>query len=350
MIVGPGALARAQAELSRALGSRRCVVIADARVARLHGRAFVSGLSRRGASVALLTFPPGERSKTRATKARLEDALMRIGADRETLIVAFGGGVTGDLAGFVASTWHRGVPVVQVPTTLLAMVDAAIGGKTAVDLPGGKNMVGTFHHPISLWADVSVLDTLPARAFRGGLAEAVKLAAVADAALFRAIERNAERLLRREPRALAVLVARCLRLKGRIVGVDPSEAGARFALNFGHTVAHAIEAASGYAVPHGEAVAVGLVAEARAASRLTRLPAGDAARIEALLRRLGLPTAPPARLDRRRLLDAMRRDKKRRGGTVRCALPSRLGRMPAGGDPTVAVDPARDLLPFLLRN
>ena len=350
MVVGRGILARAQAQLARELRGRRCVVISDSRVARLHGSGFVAGLVARGAAASLLTFPPGERSKTRETKARLEDGLHRLGVDRESVVVALGGGVTGDLAGFVASTWYRGIPVIQIPTTLLAMLDAAIGGKTAVDLPGGKNLIGTFHQPVALWADVRVLQTLPDRAFRAGLAEAVKLGAACDAALFRAIERDAARLVARDEATVARLVARCLAAKGRVVRADPLDAGPRHALNFGHTVAHAIEAATGFAVPHGEAVAVGIAIEAAAATRLTGLPAAEARRMVALLEALELPVRAPRGLDGDLLLEAMGRDKKRRAGTVRCALPRRLGRTRRTGDPTVPVDAARDLLPLLARN
>jgi 3-dehydroquinate synthase len=229
------------------------------------------------------------------------------------------------------------------------MVDAALGGKTAVDLPGGKNLVGAFHQPVSLWADVRVLHTLPARAYRAGLAEAVKTAVALDATLFRRLEADVRRLLRRDERSVLRIVARCLVLKGRVVVSDEREAGRRALLNFGHTVAHAIEAATDYRVSHGEAVAIGVVAEARLAERVTGLPRADANRIEALLAAFGLPVRSPAGIDPNRLARAMSRDKKSRAGIVRCALPERIGRMPAGDDPTVPVDPERDLLPLLVR-
>lgn len=319
-------------------------------MARLHGRSFLRLLARRGAAPRLLTFPAGERAKTRETKARLEDKLFALGAARDTVVVALGGGVTGDLAGFLAATWNRGVPWIAAPTTLLAMVDAGLGGKTAVDLPGAKNVVGAFHQPGSLWADVRVLDTLPARAYRAGLAEAVKTAAILDAELFGYLEANVARLLLRDARPLAATIARCLALKGRVVSRDERDAGVRAILNFGHTAAHAIEAVAGYRVPHGEAVAMGLVAEARIARRITGLPEAHAARIENLLRAFGLPTRPPRGLDPGRLQRAFLADKKTRGGAVRCALPVRIGRMPTGPDPTVSVDSARELLPLLIRN
>jgi 3-dehydroquinate synthase len=327
----------------------RIAVVSDTRVARLYGTAFVRALAARRVSCVLLKFAPGERSKTRETKARLEDRLYAAGAGRDTVIVALGGGVTGDLAGFLAATWHRGVPFLQVPTTTLAMCDAALGGKTGVDVGAGKNLVGAFHQPEALYADVATLATLPRRPFMAGLAEAVKTAVALDAALFDALERDVARLTARDMRVLARLVARVLRLKGDVVAGDPHDHGRRAVLNFGHTVAHAIESASGYRIPHGEAVAIGIVAEARAAQRATGFPSACVDRIEVLIRALGLPSRPP-RLDPRRLGAAFRLDKKTRRGLVHCALPQGLGRMAGGPSVVVAVDPARDLIPFLVPN
>jgi 3-dehydroquinate synthase len=350
VVVAAGASTLAADDVARTFPHARTIVVSDARVARLYGRRFVQRLARRGVEASLLTFPSGEKSKTRETKARLEDRLVAMGVGRDTVVVALGGGVTCDLAGFLAATWHRGVPVVAIPTTLLAMVDAALGGKTAVDLPGGKNLVGAFHQPASLWADLSVLRTLPARTYRAGLAEAVKTAAACDARLFRRLEGEVAPLLRRDKRVLSGMVARCLALKGEVVALDEREAGRRAILNFGHTAAHAIEAATGYRIPHGDAVAIGLVAESRLAIRITGFPEAEAGRIEALLRAFGLPVRPPRGLDPGRLASALHRDKKTRRGVVRCVLPERLGAMPQRSDPSVAVDATVDLLPFLVRN
>ena len=344
VVVARGSLGRAAEAIAARWPDRLLVVVSDARVARLHARAFARRLAGGGRRVVLLTVPAGERSKTRETKARLEDSLAGSGAGRDTLIVAVGGGVTGDLAGFLAATWHRGVPVVQIPTTLLAMVDAGLGGKTGVDVPAGKNLIGAFHQPAVLWADTDLLATLPDRDFRCGLAEAVKTAAALDAALFRDLERDAGRLVRRQGPAVEEVVHRCLRLKARVVARDPFDAGPRAALNFGHTIAHAVEAASGWRIPHGEAVAIGVAAESRLAVRRIGLPASDALRIEALLQRLGLPTRAPRGLDRRAVARHARADKKTRGGVVRCALPVRLGRFPPGPDLTVPVAIRRDLI------
>jgi len=350
VVVEPGCLVGAARSLARTYRAARCVVVSDARVARLYGRPFARRLERHGARTLLLTFPAGERSKSRETKARLEDRLVAAGVGRDAVVIAVGGGVTGDLAGFLAATWQRGVPVVQIPTTTLAMLDAALGGKTGVDLPQAKNLVGAFHQPAWLFADVRVLRTLPPRAYLSGLAEAVKIAVALDAELFSLIESSARRLLLREERALTRLVGRCLARKGDVVARDDREAGPRAALNFGHTVAHALETATGYRIAHGEAVAIGVAVESRAAERRGLMPRSDADRIERLLSALDLPTKPPRGLDRSRLRPAMQRDKKTRGGVVRCALPRRIGAMPRTGDPSVAVDPSRELLPLLTRH
>jgi 3-dehydroquinate synthase len=219
------------------------------------------------------------------------------------------------------------------------MADSALGGKTGVDVPGGKNLVGAFHQPAAVYADTALLATLPEAEWANGFAEIVKTAAVADARLFAWLEASVADLIRRRPAAVEHALAACLRSKGRIVAADERESGRRAALNFGHTVAHALEAASRYEIAHGRAVAIGLRAEGALALRLTRFPARHLARLEALL--LALVGAPlHARVSRSAFLAAARRDKKNRAGQVRCALPARIGRMPAGANPTVAVDPA----------
>ena len=350
VVVGRGALVSAADAIAKAYRSHRLVIVSDARVAKLYAASLCERLASRRAPASLLTFPPGERSKTRETKARLEDKLLALGAGRDTLVLALGGGVTGDLAGFLAATWHRGVPVIQLPTTTLAMCDAALGGKTGVDVARGKNLVGAFHQPVAVYADVETLATLPARTYAAGLSEAVKTAVALDEDLFRTIERDAPRLAVRDLRTLSSVIARVLRLKGDIVAADPRDNARRAVLNFGHTLAHALESASSFRIPHGEAVAIGIAAEARVAQRLTGFPATQAMRIESLLEALGLPVRAPRNLDPQRLRDAFRLDKKTRGGVVHCALPERFGRMAGGATFTVAVDPVRDLLPFLRQN
>ncbi len=249
-----------------------------------------------------------------------------------------GGGVTGDLAGFLAATWQRGIPVVQVPTSLLAMVDAAVGGKTAVNLPGGKNLVGAFHQPWGVYADVGVLKTLPESFYREGFAEVVKSAAIADSRLLRLLLDSLEPLLARSPEALEAVIGRSVEIKCRVVRRDEREAGRRAALNFGHTVGHALETVTGYGLPHGSAVSIGMCVEARLAARHTGFPERHRRRLEKALEAFGLPTRVPDGIDAGAVVAAARHDKKALAGRARYALPLRLGRMPAAGDLAIEVD------------
>jgi len=317
----------------------KVAVVSDSNVGPLHGEPLCRALLARGLAAFLITFPAGEASKTRESKSWLEDRLLEHGADRTTTVVALGGGVTGDLAGFLAATWQRGVPLIQAPTSLLAMVDAAIGGKTAINLPGGKNLIGSFHQPLGVFADPSVLSTLAAEELAAGLAEAVKTAVVADAVLFRRLERGASALLARRPEELEGVIESCIRAKARIVSRDEREEGRRAVLNFGHTVAHGLEAAAAYRLAHGPAVSVGMVVESTLASRLTGFPLRHARRLRALLERFGLPTVRPAEIPCQGVLEAIARDKKVRDGVIRLSLPLRIGRMPAGEQVTTALDP-----------
>jgi 3-dehydroquinate synthase len=341
VVVGSGALALLEDDLAATAAGRLVVVVSDSNVAPLHGEPLVGRLRGRGLRCELVAFPAGEAHKTRETKASIEDALAALGADRSTLLLALGGGVTGDLAGFVAATWLRGIDVVQAPTSLLAMADAALGGKTGVDLPEGKNLVGAFHQPAALYADLDVLSTLPEMEYRNGFAEIVKSAVVGDAAAFARLERDTAALRRRRGAPLERALVACLRLKARVVGKDERESGLRMILNFGHTAAHAVEAASGYAVPHGEAVAIGMAAEARLAIDAVGFPAADALRLERLLEAFGLPRRAPEGLPRDRMLAAMARDKKNVRGEVRCALPREIGRMGHAGEIATGVEAER---------
>lgn len=326
--LGRGALAQLPTLLERYLPGRRIAVISDATVA-----AHVP-LSR---GLPCLTFPAGEGSKTRETWAALTDQLLALGLGRDGAVVALGGGVTGDLAGFVAATYLRGIPVVQVPTSLLAMLDAAIGGKTGVDLPSGKNLVGAFHHPAFVLIDPGVLTTLPPPEFRGGLAEAVKHALVADAGHFAWLEANAGALLASDPTALEQLVHTSVGIKVGVVAADEREGGRRAILNAGHTVGHALEHASGYTLHHGEAVAIGLVVETRLGEQRSVTAAGTSRRVAALLATLGLPTAVPPAIADANLLAAMQHDKKNRGRELHVSVPRAIGESTAPW--TVAVTP-----------
>ncbi len=274
-------------------------------------------------------LPPGEASKSLATASRLFDKLVSMNADRHTAVVAVGGGVIGDLAGFVAASYARGVPLVMIPTTLLAQVDSSVGGKVGVNHPGAKNIIGAFHQPSLVWIDTETLRTLPDRELRCGLAEVVKYGVILDEAFFRALEDRTDAILARDDGMLRRIVARSCELKASVVSKDErEETGLRAVLNLGHTIAHAIEAVAGYDGPyqHGEAVSVGMVAEARLAERLGWIGPEVVGRIAGLLDRLGLPTSAPG-LDTDRLLGAMGRDKKNRAGRIRFVLPRSIGRV-----------------------
>jgi 3-dehydroquinate synthase len=285
-----------------------------------------------------LSLPPGEQHKTRDSWAMLTDALLDQGFGRDSALVGIGGGVIGDLTGFVAATYQRGVPFVLVPTTLLAMLDASVGGKTGVDMPHGKNLIGAFHPPVAVVADPATLRTLPERDFKAGLAEAVKHGLIADAGYLDWIEANATALLLRDLGALTHLVRRSVEIKASIVAGDEFEAGPRAMLNAGHTAAHALELASGYAMLHGEAVALGLRAECVMGELAGLLPDGTFARVARALDRLGLPPRAEG-LNPERVRAAMLRDKKSVAGETRFAIPPALGGMAAraGGDWTVPV-------------
>jgi 3-dehydroquinate synthase len=336
--VGSGAIDLLIDDLLREAPGSPLVLISDSHVAPLHGRPLAARLRREGLSVERLEFPAGEASKNRRTKGALEDALYQAGVGRDAAVVAVGGGVTGDLAGFLAATWHRGIPVIQVPTSLLAMVDAALGGKTGVNLRKAKNLLGCFHQPWGVYADVSTLATLPDRELREGLAEVVKSAVVGDLALFRWLESEGAAVVGRDAGALERTVLACTRFKQRVVQRDEREAGRRAALNFGHTVAHALELVSAYRIGHGSAVSLGLCVESRLAASTTGFPRSSVERIERLLDSLGLPIRIPSRYSTEAIVAATARDKKVRAGRVHYALPSRIGRIPAPPNTTREVD------------
>ncbi len=321
--IGSGTIAGVPAFIARTWPSARVVVIADAAVAARHATPV--------ANADLLTFPGGESCKTRAEWSRLTDLLLEREVGRDCVLVAFGGGVTTDLVGFVAATLYRGVPWIALPTTTLAMIDASVGGKTGVDTLAGKNLVGAFHPPAAVFVDPDTLTTLPEAVFRQGLAEAIKHAAIRDAAYGDWLREHADGLLRREPDLLVAAIRRSIEIKAAVVAADEHEQGERAILNAGHTLAHAIEAVSHYAVPHGEAVAIGLYGEARMAERLGLAVPGTADSIRALLTAFELPVLLPGGLDTDALLAAMRSDKKNRAGAIHMALPAAFGAMARNG-------------------
>jgi 3-dehydroquinate synthase len=336
--VEPGLLGRLPRLAAGLLPGRRLVVITDRTVARLVPH---------GLEVPTLVVAPGEASKSRARWSALTDQMLDLGFGRDSAIVALGGGVVGDLAGFVAATYLRGVPWLSVPTSLVAMVDASVGGKTGVNSRHGKNLVGAFHPPVAVLADPGVLRSLHPAHLGAGLVEALKHGIVADQDYFGWIAEQTEALLRRDLHVLTELVTRSVVIKAGVVSSDEREAGRRAILNAGHTVGHAIERVSDYRVLHGDAVAIGLVVEALLAHRLGLAERALAPTIKLALEQLGRPTALDPEWSDDALLDAMAMDKKVRGEALRFALPLAIGTM-AGADSNWTVAVSRDLVRIVL--
>ncbi|MDT8435835.1 MAG: 3-dehydroquinate synthase [Gemmatimonadota bacterium] len=364
VVIGRGALARLGEFAAARAPAHRYAVIADSRVAELYGEAALASLAGEGLDALLLPFPAGEWNKTRETWADVLDGLLEAGLGRDAAVIGLGGGVTGDLAGFVAATFLRGVPVVQVPTTLLAMVDSSVGGKTGVDAPAAKNATGAFHHPAGVLVDPDVLVTLPPFQLRAGLAEPVKMAAMRDAEFFAWIAERADGLAAAAGAdgvaagadgvaagatdELEALVGRSVAAKAAVVAADPLERDLRAVLNFGHTVGHALEALSGYSLVHGEAVAFGMRVEARLGELVGCTAAGTADAIGRVLDACGLPAEPDPDWTVERILAAARADKKSRRGAIRWALPARIGEAARDGAGAHTVELPTDELPALL--
>jgi 3-dehydroquinate synthase len=314
--IGEGLLSGVGAACKAAALAGRAAVVSNPTVAPLYADLVTGSLQDAGFSPVMIEIPDGEEFKTSTTLNSIYDRLIEAGLDRRSFIVALGGGVVGDLAGFAAATFLRGIPFVQLPTTLLAQVDSSVGGKTGIDHPLGKNLIGAFYQPHLVLSDVSTLNTLSERHYLAGLAEVIKYGAVLDADLFALLETEADGLLRRDPVLLGQVVARCCEIKAWVVEQDEREAGLRAVLNYGHTLGHAFETLSGYRdLVHGEAVAIGMV-QAALLSRLEGYcSSDDVERIVSLIQRLGLPvTAPEVAQDD--LVSALSRDKKNRSGTL----------------------------------
>jgi len=328
-------------------GARPAVlIVTDGHVCHQHAAAVGASLHLAGFKCEVVILEPGEQTKSLEAAASLYDRLVAMQADRQTIVIAVGGGVVGDLAGFVAATYVRGLPFVQVPTTLLAQVDSSVGGKVGINHPQGKNLIGAFHQPLGVFLDTAVLDTLPLRDYRSGLAEVVKYGVILDEEFFGYLEANVAGINARSPEVLRHIVARSCRLKADVVERDEFErTGLRAVLNYGHTFGHAFEALCGYGeLLHGEAVAIGMEYAARLAHRLGRIDATIVSRQSHLLTALGLPTRLPetSRLSTGDVLDRMRLDKKTVGGNLRFVLPTKLGHVELVSD--VAEDAVRAVL------
>jgi 3-dehydroquinate synthase len=329
ILIGPGLLDEAGTRIAALGAGPRLVIVADARVAALHGERLTASLRRAGLVPQMLTVPPGEGSKAMTVLADLVDRILGLGIERGTLLVAFGGGVIGDLAGFAAAVTLRGIGFVQIPTTLLAQVDSAVGGKTGVNSAHGKNLIGAFHQPRLVLADTMLLDSLPRREWLAGYAEIAKYGALGDIAFFAWLEAEGRSVVDGAPGPLVHAVRRSCEMKAAIVGADEHEAATRALLNLGHTFGHALEAETGYgdALLHGEAVAIGMVMAFDLSVRLGLCPAADRDRLVRHLSVVGLPVCPDRgrRWDRDALLGHMRRDKKMSDGRMTFVLVRGIG-------------------------
>lgn len=330
--IGSGLLASIGLHCARLKLGRTCAVITDKNVGPLYSGEVCAALKRSGFLPTVITVSAGETAKSLKTVGKCYDALAASRLERKSFIVALGGGVVGDLAGFVAATYLRGIPFVQVPTTLLAQVDSSVGGKTGVNLKSGKNLVGAFYQPKLVLCDLDTLASLPEREFVSGLAEVIKYGIIYDATLFRKLEREMARTLARDAKTLSALIARSCEIKADVVSQDETESGLRAILNFGHTIGHGLEAISAYGkYLHGEAISIGQVLAARLSARVSSLSASDAERIATLFGQAGLPTSVSlTRSDYARLLAAMRLDKKVSDGTARFVLAEKIGKVSHG--------------------
>ena len=323
ILIGANLLREPRSLLTHLGGRQACIVTNDT-VAPLY--LDVARTALQGAEIDVCVLPDGEAHKTLATYANVIDHLMRNRHSRATTLVALGGGVVGDIAGFAAATYQRGVGFLQVPTTLLAQVDSSVGGKTGVNHPAGKNMIGAFYQPRAVVIDTATLATLPEREYLAGVAEVIKYGVIRDRPFFEWLEQNADALRGRDASVLARVIKTSCAIKAAVVGADERESGERAILNFGHTFGHALEAVTGFGtVLHGEAVAIGMVMASDLSARLGRMPVTDARRVKQLIARVGLPTAAPSRLDSRALIEAMAMDKKSVDGNIRLVLANGLG-------------------------
>ena len=323
--IGYDVLDRIGLLIARDMPALRYAIITDANVSSIYGRPLLDRLRGMGLCADIVEFPGGEDAKNISTAMDLVDRLLRLGADRKSALVALGGGVVGDMTGFVASTFMRSVPYCQIPTTLMAQVDSSIGGKTAIDLPQGKNLMGTFYQPKGVFIDVKFLDTLPEESMKSGLAEVVKYGAIDSLPFFNFLEENMKAIRDRNREAFEKVIENSCRIKKGIVEIDEKEQGLRRVLNFGHTIGHAVEAESGYEISHGAAVSIGMVAAARISERLYDLPREDSERIERLLEAAGLSPRIPQMMATEGIMARLKADKKKEGDVMHFVLLKRIG-------------------------
>jgi 3-dehydroquinate synthase len=325
IVIREGALAGIGEDLRQKTIAKRYAVITDEHVGGLYGGNLLGSMARAGLAAELLTFPRGEASKNLTTVGNLASQLARLGFDRKDGLIALGGGVTGDITGFLAAVYMRGIPFVQVPTTLLAQVDSSVGGKTGVDIPEGKNLVGAFYQPRAVYIDTRALLTLPVAEILNGLAEVIKYGVIYDGAFFELLADRRHDILQRDLGILEEVIARCCTIKAEVVAADEKEADLRRILNFGHTIGHAVEAASGYSLAHGQAVAIGMVAAAELAVASGSFSRPEADRLREVIAAYGLPVTIPGNLEPAVVKSYLKTDKKAVGGRPFFVLPTRIG-------------------------
>lgn len=318
-------LSDAAAGIAERFPKSKCFIITDTNVEKLYAKSFHKLLKKQGVTSEVVSFEAGEKLKTRKTKDYLENQLIKSGANRDSVIIALGGGVVGDIAGFLAATLFRGIPFIQIPTTLLAQVDSSVGGKVAVNHPLGKNLIGAFYQPVAVYIDVSTLQTLSDAQYRNGLAEVIKYGAVLDAKLFQLLVRDSKKILSRDAKLLTQIIKRCCELKSEVVNKDEKEKSYRRILNFGHTIGHAIEKLSEYKIPHGYAVSIGMCVEAEMAFRLKIIESESVLKLRMLLTHFGLPVDLPKKFDIRDYIQATQTDKKSVADKIFYTLINKIG-------------------------
>lgn len=334
IVIGYDILDRIALIIANTRLASRYVIVTDDCVCTLYGEMLLAHLTKMGIKSDQIVFPAGERSKNFQSVLDLAGKLLDLGVDRKTVLIALGGGVAGDLAGFIASVYMRGLPCIQVPTTLVAQVDSSIGGKTAIDLPQGKNMLGTFYQPAGVFIDIKCLDTLPLNEYQNGLAEIVKYGIIDSEALFQKLESGVDVILSKNRSFLEEIIQTACRIKKDIVEMDEKDQGQRRILNFGHTLGHAVEVASGYTLSHGNAIAIGMIAVARLSKKMHGLPEEDRKRIERLIASFGIDCLIPKELATEDILAALQRDKKKDGDTIHFVMLKKIGfPFVAGGVP-----------------
>ena len=331
ILIGQGLLGRIAGDLAEAAIAHSHALVTDSNVAELYGAKLLGDLEDALAEVRMITFPAGEQSKTREIKSFIEDRMLESGFGRDSSVIALGGGVVGDIAGFVAATYMRGVSCVQIPTSLVACVDSSVGGKTAVDTPHGKNLIGAFYQPWRVYVDTDTLKTLGPKQLAEGLAEIIKYGVIKSGDLFQYLEENIEKIYGFDDVALLEVIETSCRIKAEVVEKDEKEQNLRKILNFGHTVGHAIEQLSDYTISHGEAISAGMIIEGKIALGETGWSEEEQERLTRLLKKAGLPTKPPREIDVGKIIDVMKIDKKARKGKIEMSLPERIGEMKEQG-------------------